>query len=67
MEGGLFSSYTLKLTNYLGHKGFDIVDVKPDEYNPHYKVFMFKDSTELRRAVDEFRKIKYEQRGKKMT
>lgn len=58
MDDELFGAYTLKLTNYLGHKGFDVVEVRSDEKNPHYKVFMFVNTPELQDAVSEFRKNK---------
>ena len=43
----LFSSNTLRMTNYLAKK-FDILKLGTDKYNPKYKVFLFEDSKELR-------------------
>lgn len=32
---------TLRMANFLKHKGFEIVDTVPDYKNPKYNVFIF--------------------------
>lgn len=45
---------SIKMMTYLIREGFDIFKVKDDDKNSHYKVFLFEDSENLRRAITKF-------------
>ena len=46
---------SLRMTNYLAKLGFDIKNVEDNAYDRRYKIFLFEDSHELRRAMDNFK------------
>ena len=47
MNKKIYTSKTLRMTNYLAKK-YDIIGAVPDKNNPKFYVFLFKDSDELR-------------------
>lgn len=49
---------SIKMMTYLIREGFNIYKVKDDDKNPHYKVFLFDDSQDLRKAMSEYTKSK---------
>lgn len=44
----------MRLLNYLMDKGFNFIKTQRDRRNPHYIVWIFKDSPELRECVEEY-------------
>ena len=51
-----YSIRAIKMANYLVRQGFDIVRVVDNNYNKKFKIFLFKDSPELRKAMEEYGK-----------
>lgn len=47
---------TLRMANYLAKK-FDMLKVQTDKYNPNYKIFLFKDSLELREYLKGYKSL----------
>ena len=45
----------LRLKTYLESLGFICEGAMPDRYNPRYSVFLFKDTKELRQALDSYK------------
>lgn len=45
--------YNLKIANTLINKGFEMVGTGINTQNPKYRVFYFKDTSELRAAINE--------------
>ena len=43
--------FTLRMANNLVEQGYELLGTSIDIKNPKYKVFLFKDSAELREAV----------------
>lgn len=54
----------LRLCNFLMQKGFKYDHTRPDINNPKYKVWVFKDSPELRVAIGEYYSSDYFKQGK---
>lgn len=44
----------MKLCGYLLKKGFNYEKVVPDKYNERFNCWLFKDSPELRNAIEEY-------------
>lgn len=44
----------MKLCGYLLKKGFNYEKVVPDKYNTRFNCWLFKDSPELRNAIEEY-------------
>ena len=49
----------IRLYTYLNELGFKMVQVKPDERNPKYYVWVFNYTEELQNAIDNFYAIGY--------
>lgn len=47
---------SIRMMTFLIRKGFDLYKVIDDDKNPHYKVFLFEDTKELRQAMTEYSK-----------
>lgn len=45
---------SISMTNYLVRQGFDIIGASDNEVNPHYKVFYFLATPQLKTAMSEF-------------
>lgn len=45
---------SLELMNWLCHRGFTVRKVLDNDKYPQYKVFLFEDSEEIRKAVGEY-------------
>lgn len=56
MKLNLYIIKSIRMTNFLIRQGFDLRQVIDDENNPHYKVFLFEDTQELRNAMSRFKK-----------
>lgn len=56
MDSRLYYIRGLGMANYLVRQGFDIVGVEDNENDSYFKVFLFKDSKELRDAMRRFNK-----------
>lgn len=48
---------SLRMMTYLIRQGFNIYKVKDDDKNSYYKVFLFEDSEDLRKAISDFTTI----------
>ncbi len=46
----------LGMANYLVRQGFDIKKVEDNAYDRRFKVFLFEDSPELRKAIGKYDK-----------
>ena len=46
--------YTQKLAGYLMMRGFVLIDIKPNRKNPNKNDFLFGDSPELQKAIDDY-------------
>lgn len=46
--------YTQKLAGYLMLRGFVLIDMKPNRKNPNRNDFLFGDSPELQKAIDDY-------------
>lgn len=44
------------MVNYLVRKGFDLIKVEDDKDKPEFKVFLFKNTFELREAMGGYKK-----------
>ncbi len=44
----------IKLLTFLQNKGFQYIMHEPDKYNPKYTIWLFEDTEEIRKAVDEY-------------
>lgn len=44
------------MVNYLVRKGFDLWKVEDDKNNPRFKVFLFKNTPELKEAMGGYKK-----------
>lgn len=49
--------FTAKLARCLLRLGYRIIDIKPNKYNPHRTVFVFKDCDGLKEAIREATQI----------
>jgi hypothetical protein len=49
----------LRLYTYLHEHGFIELFVRPDKFNPHYYVWIFRNSEELQNAIKDFYSIGY--------
>ncbi|WP_313184784.1 DUF5659 domain-containing protein [Lacrimispora sp.] len=54
MEKKSFIVYSQKMSGYLMQKGFVLVDMQPDLKKSGRNVFFFKDSPQLKSAIDEY-------------
>lgn len=45
---------SLELTNWLCNRGYKILKVEDSEKNPKFKVFLFKDTKQLRSSISEY-------------
>lgn len=45
---------SLELTNWLCGQGYQILKVEDSEKNPKYKVFLFEDTSQIRKSVSEY-------------
>lgn len=43
-----------KMATYLMSKGFRLIKLQQDRNNPNRNVYLFKDSSELRKAITEY-------------
>jgi hypothetical protein len=50
-----FVCFSLRLANELTNQGFQIINSTINIKHPQYKVFYFKDSPELRKAVKKYK------------
>lgn len=46
--------YNQKMAGYLMHRGFVLIDMRPDLKNTGRNVFFFKDTSQLKSAIDEY-------------
>lgn len=44
----------MKLCGYLLNKGFNYEKIVPDKYNPKFNCWLFKNSPELKNAIEEY-------------
>ena len=44
----------MKLCGFLLKKGFQYIEVVPDRYNPRFNCWLFKNTPELKNAVEEY-------------
>lgn len=51
----MFIAYSQKLCAFLMTKGFKLVRVDANRENTNFNIFLFDDSLEVRKAVDEFK------------
>ena len=51
-----YTIFSLRIANALAKQGFEIVNTGINVKNPKYSVFYFKDSEELRTALDKLTK-----------
>lgn len=51
--------FSQKLAGLLMLKGFVLKYMKPDKYNPSRNIFVFNDSEELKKVLDEFKREKF--------
>lgn len=51
-----YIAYTLNMMMYLVRHGFDVVKAEDSINNPHYKVFLFRNTPELVEAINEYNK-----------
>lgn len=54
MKDNFYIAKTLRMMNFLA-KRFDVIRVCDDSNNQNYKVFLFKDSEELRNYLQEYK------------
>lgn len=54
VEKKSFIIYSQKMAGYLMQKGFVLVDMQPDLKKSGRNVFFFKDSPQLKSAIDEY-------------
>jgi len=54
VEKKSFIVYSQKMSGYLMQKGFVLVDMQPDLKKSGRNVFFFKDSPQLKSAIDEY-------------
>lgn len=47
---------SIRMMTHLIREGFDLYKVIDDDKNPHYKVFLFEDTEELRNAMQLYSK-----------
>lgn len=55
-----FSTYIVrsrKLSYFLQFKNFRLLGTQPNKDNPNWQVFLFKNSPELREAINEYREL----------
>ena len=50
----LYTIRSLDLMNWLCHKGYTVIKVIDSDKDPKFKVFLFEDSFEIRRAVTDY-------------
>jgi hypothetical protein len=50
----MFVVKTLDMTNWLCQQGFEILKVEDSEKDRRFKVFLFRDTQNLRNKVDEY-------------
>lgn len=48
--------YSMKMATYLRKLGFRIVSVEVNPYKPHFDMWLFEDTPELRTAMSKFNK-----------
>ncbi|WP_003545419.1 DUF5659 domain-containing protein [Desulfotomaculum nigrificans] len=53
-----FVCFNQKMAGYLMMKGFKLHEIKPNDKYPEKNVFLFTNSSELEKAITEFRKQK---------
>lgn len=58
MEEKLYVIKTLRMVEYLSSLGINMVRIAKDNRNPKYNVFLYKDTEELRHALDKKEKFK---------
>ncbi len=44
----------LRLCSYLLQQGFNYIEEKEDKFNPKFNIWIFKNSPELRNAIEEY-------------
>lgn len=44
----------IRLLSFLQEKGFQYLIMEKDKYNPNYNIWLFKDTPELRIAIEEY-------------
>ena len=54
IEMTYFNCYSAKLAGFLRKKGFKIVGTKVNLKKPQYDIFLFEETEELKKAVDEY-------------
>lgn len=47
---------TITMTKYLTEKGFKIIDTLPNIHKPNFVVWLFEDTDELRKALNNYKK-----------
>nr|UWI13971.1 MAG: hypothetical protein [Bacteriophage sp.] len=50
----LYVVRSLRMTNWLCQRKFELLKVEDSEANPHFKVFLFADTPELRTSINQF-------------
>lgn len=50
--------FSQKLAGYLMYRGFVLLKMSEDLKNPNKHVFIFKDSDEIRKAIDDYSNLK---------
>lgn len=50
----LYIVRSLRMTNWLCQRKFELLKVEDSEDDPHFKVFLFEDTPELRTSINQF-------------
>ena len=56
-NGEYFYAFSLRLATYLSDKGFEVLRTEISFKKPKFKIFVFKMSDELKKALDEFKSV----------
>ena len=54
MNNNIYVCKRMRLLSWLTERGFEAIRSQVDIYNPKYRVFLFEDSPELRKCVDDY-------------
>ena len=53
----LYTIKTINMYNYLIHKGFTPIEIVPNIYIPNFVVWKFEDTKELRKTMEQYKKV----------
>lgn len=57
-----FVAKSMYLCRYLQQQGFELQKTRVNKFNPLHNVYLFKDTEELRKAVNDYRAMKQAKR-----